>query len=122
MDGVQKDWQKRDLRARNVKVVHEEDRDGFKLLVVQHDISSRAHFGALFVPDVDDLSDVPVIVLPDHLEQGNPTIDIERNIDKYQSYEPLAGFIKILPGFRGRIVDYKDRGWFSMECAPRGFA
>ena len=113
LDRVQKDWRNRDLRARNIKVVHEEDRDGFELLVVQHDISSRAHFGAIFVPDVDDLSNVPVVVLPDHLEQWNPTIDIEQNIEKYQSYEPLTGFIKILPGFRGRFVDYKDRGWFS---------
>ena len=113
LERVQADWENRDLRARNVKVIHEEGRDGFTLLIVRHDVSSRAHFGAIFVPDVDDLSNVPVVVLPDGLEQNNPVFDLELNIRKFQSYEPLKGFIKILPAFRGRFMSYRDNGWFS---------
>ena len=113
LERVREDWKNRDLRARNVEVIQEEERDGFRLLIVRHDVSSRAHFGAIFVPDVDDLSSLPVAVLPDGLRQNSPVFDVDLNIEKYQTYEPLKGFIKILPAFRGRFMSYQDNGWFS---------
>lgn len=114
LDGVRSAWDRRDLRAKNVEIVLEEEREeGLTLLIVRHDIASRAHFGAIFIPKVNDLSGAPVVVLPDGLEQYNPTIDVDQNIRKYQTFEPLDGFIRILPGFRGRFVGYRDNGWFS---------
>lgn len=79
LDQVRKDWANRDVAAHNAKVIYEENREGFSLLIVQHEISSRAHFGAIFVPAVDDLSTAPVVILPDHLEQGNPTIGVKHH-------------------------------------------
>ncbi len=113
LDRVLADWRNRDLSAKNVTVIHQEDYDGFRLLIVRHDVASRAHFGAIFVPDVENLAAAPVVVLPDGLQQYNPTFDIELNIKKFQSLESLKGFVKILPAFRGRFMSYQDNGWFS---------
>lgn len=107
------DWRARDLGARNVTVIQEEDRDGFRLIVLRHDVSSRAHFGAILLPDVEDLSAAPVVVLPDGLEQYNPRFDLDLNIRKYQSLDYLKGYVKILPAFRGRFMSYADNGWYS---------
>ena len=110
---VVSEWERRDLSAHSVNVVKEDEIDGGKLMIVRHEIESRAHFGAIIIPDVEDLSTVPVVVLPDHLEQNNPTIDIEANIKKYRSVELVDDFVLILPSFRGRFMGYKDNGWFS---------
>ena len=110
---VQSDWESRDLSAQNAIVVYQEERSDLKLLVVRHDVSSRAHFGAILVPQGVDLARAPVVVLPDGLEQFNPTFDLEQNIRKYQSLEFLRGFIKVLPAFRGRFMGYRDNGWYS---------
>ena len=111
---VESQWRSRELRARNVKIVEEDEIDGGgKVMIVRHEIDSRAHFGAIIIPDREDLSTAPVVVLPDHLEQNNPTIDIEANITKYRSVELVDNFVWVLPSFRGRFLAYKDNGRFS---------
>lgn len=110
---VQADWASRDLSARGVEIIEEDEIDGGRLMIVRHDVASRAHFGAIIIPDVDDLTTAPVVVLPDHLEQNNPTFDVQANIEKYRTFEPIDGFVQILPSFRGRFMGYKDNGWFS---------
>lgn len=122
LDRVLADWANRDTSAQNVLIVHDEHRDDFRLIIVRHDVGSRAHFSALLVPDVEDLSATPVVVLPDGLEQHNPAYDIDIQIQKHQSFEPLdqyepletmKGFIQVLPALRGRTLNYNGTGWFS---------
>lgn len=111
---VEAEWRSRDLRARNVQILYEEEVDGGRVMIVRHDMpSSVAHFGAIIVPDVDDLSSAPVVVLPDGLEQNNPTIDVAANIRKYRTFEPVDGFVLVIPSFRGRSMGYGNNAWFS---------
>lgn len=122
LDRVREDWAGRDLSAKNVLVIHEEKREDFTLMIVRHDVGKRAHFGAIFVPNIEDLQSAPVIVLPDGLEQHNPIFDVELKIRMHQEYAPrkiyepldtLKGFVQIIPAFRGRFTSYEDNGWFS---------
>ncbi len=114
LNRVEAEWQSRDLSAQEVKVIAESEVDGGKLMIIRHEMpSSRAHFGAVIIPDLDDVSEAPVVVVADGLSQGDPTIDMERMIQKYRTFEPLDGFVMIFPSFRGRFMRYKDSGWFS---------
>lgn len=111
---VEEDWRSRDLSAKNATIIQEDEIDGGKVLIVRHEMpSSRAHFGAIILPDVEDLSAAPVVVLPDGLQQVSPTIDVETKIKKYGSVDYIDDFVKILPAFRGRFMGFKDNGWFS---------
>lgn len=113
LDRVLTEWESRDLGAKNARTVYEQENDDYTLFVVQHELNSRAHFGAIVVPKTGRLDELPVAVIPDGLYQGSPTFDVEQAIEKYQSFAPLRGFIKILPGFRGRVVSTEEQVWFS---------
>lgn len=113
LDGVRSEWQHRDLAAKSVDIVLEDIRDDYTLIVVRHFIGSRAHFGAIVLPNVDSLSGAPVAVIPDSLYQGSANYDIDETVEWFQSFKPLNGFIKIFPGFRGRIATAQDEVWFS---------
>jgi predicted esterase len=124
LERVRTEWASRDLRARAVEVFHEEDKEGFKLLLLRHEVLGRTHYGAIFLPKIDDLAKAPVVVLPDGLDQGNPAFDIETEISKYQVHGqqllyplkvlyPLEAFIRLIPAFRGRSMRYNGNSWFS---------
>lgn len=113
LEKVEEDWRSRDLSAQNVRIIEDEEIEDGRVLIVRHEIDSRAHFGAIVLPDVEDLSTAPVAVLPDGLSQLDPTIDVEVKINKYREHESADGYIKIIPSFRGRSMAYKGNGWFS---------
>lgn len=113
LEKVLAEWRSRDLEAKDVRIVFELSNDDYRLIVVQHYLESKAHFGAIVVPNLENVAELPVAVIPDGLYQGSPTFDIEQAIAKYRSFEPLRGFIKIFPGFRGRVIATEDRVWFS---------
>lgn len=97
LERVRTEWASRDLRARAVEVFHEEDKEGFKLLLLRHEVLGRTHYGAIFLPEIDDLAKAPVVVLPDGLDQGNPAFDIETEISKYQVHgQQLLYPLKVL--------------------------
>lgn len=107
-------WKERDLSPKDVQIIIDEQGEGFRLLLIKHNVLGSTHFGAIILPDTNDLTNVPVLILPSGLNQENPTIKLDSYVaSNYRQVAPYSGFIKVIPSFRGRTMYYKDVGYYS---------
>ena len=113
LERIQEMWASRDLGARSVEVVYAESQAESRILLVRHEVSGKAHYGAILLPDSDDLSGTPVMLIADGLNQEYPAIDIEKIIAGWQGNGPTPDFIRVVPGFRGRTLKYAGMEYLS---------
>ena len=55
LERIQEMWASRDLGARSVEVVYAESQAESRILLVRHEVAGKAHYGAILLPDSDDL-------------------------------------------------------------------
>lgn len=109
---VLKEWAKRDLSAQSIEVLVNEEDSGF--LLVKHKLNNAIHYGAILLPQGEDLSNAPVMIVLDGLNQEKPSMDLNSHPKSgYARLDPYTKFIKIFPSFRGRTAFYKGIGYHS---------
>ncbi len=112
INAVWNEWNNRDVSAKNIEVVLSDRESGFVL--VKHELHGNAHFGGIILPKSKDLTNAPVMVILDGLNQEKPEIRLGiYPRSGYVKFEPYSDFIKIIPSFRGRTAYFKGRGYAS---------
>ena len=114
IDGVKALWQSRYLGLQDVVVVHEHAADSYVVKIVKHTVLGNDHYGAIAVPNSSSAEEIPVVVLPDGLNQANPSINIDTVLGYNQGPDnALAPFIQVIPAFRGRTLVFQGMQWFA---------
>jgi hypothetical protein len=67
INNVKAEWAKRDLSAKDVRVVYEHATVNYKVRLYEHTVGLNKHYGAVVVPINASKVSFPVIVSPDGL-------------------------------------------------------
>ena len=105
---VKTEWAKRDLSAKDVRVVYEQTTEHYKVRLYEHTVGLNKHYGAVVVPINASKISFPVIVSPDGLSQENPSISLENNLRYYNH-----NYVMVVPAFRGRTLRYQAVSFFA---------
>ncbi len=106
LEGVYSIWSTRDLSVQNVELVYETNYSNHRVLIFQHSLLGNIHYGTIAIPEKEDLSGVPVVIIGAGLDQDDRNIDSASIITGYGSHPALIGFIKIIPTFRGQTLHF----------------
>ncbi len=114
IDSVNHQWQNRYLDPQDVEIVREVAEDSYIVKIIKHTVLGNDHYGAIAVPNSSSTEKIPVVVLPDGLNQLNPTINIDTVLGYNQGQDnALAPFIQVIPAFRGRTLIFQGSQWFA---------
>lgn len=108
INNVKTEWAKRDLSAKDVRVVYEQATVHYKVTLYEHTVGLNKHYGAVVVPINTSKVSFPVIVSPDGLSQENPSISLENNLRYYNH-----NYVMVVPAFRGRTLRYQSVSFFA---------
>jgi dienelactone hydrolase len=102
---VRKEWDERDLSAREVSLVEEDDTPEYTIRIYRHAVGANTHYGAVTIPKNAAAGSTPVLINADGLDQSNPNISVE---DQLRGAGPiLRDVVFLLPTFRGRNMLYR---------------
>lgn len=99
-------WQSRNLSAKNVEVIFRNNVGKNSVLIVKHSINSRVHYGAIVIPSSTAKIRLPVVLIPDGLDQSNPPVDINEWTEWLSGETRYSDYIVIIPLIRGRSLNY----------------
>ncbi len=108
INNVKAEWAKRDLSAKDVRVVYEQTTEKYTVKIYEHTVGLHKHYGSVVVPTNTSKISFPVIVSPDGLSQENPSTSLENNL-RYYNYN----YVMVVPAFRGRTLRYQSVSFFA---------
>jgi dienelactone hydrolase len=108
IDEVISMWQSRDLSAKNVEVIFRNEVGKNTVLIVKHTVLSNAHYGAIILPKLMTQEKLPVVLLPDGLNQSNPPVNIDELAEWLSTDTRYSGYVVVFPLIRGRILNYGE--------------
>ncbi|MGJ8679666.1 alpha/beta hydrolase family protein [Paraglaciecola sp.] len=114
LSSVKAAWASRDLAPTETEIILEDERENHTVYIIQHLLDGNLHYGAVFVPKSSSPETLPILVMPDGLDQRDASLNLD-NFIGWNTIEssPIKDFIQIYPGFRGRTLRYEGRAYYS---------
>ena len=108
LQAVQAIWSERDLAARDVVLVHQDDdHPAYQVRIYEHRVEGRRHYGAITIPKSETRTSFPVVLYADGLDQSLPAMDVGAWMQGGAQYV-LDQAVFAIPVFRGRSLIYGD--------------